>query len=428
MLSQTSSPQRKSAWTRISSRRSGAAAGKTPATPTTPTTTTTTTVAFGTTVTSPSRPPTGRPSTTTPSSREGRSSTPHHHHTPTPTTTTSSLHAHSTRAKYEHLLATRNTTDADLRDNLRKLRRLILSDGLPSDASDAPNSVLDCSLRGRVWKVLLGIYRLSATEYTSLVERGPASSVVYEKIKNDTFRTLATDKRFLAKVDEHMISRVLNAFVNKMMDVPPSRLLNLTYTYVQGMNVLAAPFLYVMPELDAFYTFTAFVQNACPLYVQPALEGVHCGLRLLDKCFQVCDPILYRYLKSKKLTAKLYAFPSVLTFSACTPPLPPVLHLWDFLLAHGPHLNLLCIIAQLLLIRSELLASPQPMKLLRTFPEIDAKRVVQVTVGLVARLPEDLYDMLVRHPFDAGIYDVVMGEVGEDGGEAGEGGMEWAEA
>lgn len=64
------------------------------------------------------------------------------------------------------------------------------------------------------------------------------------------------------------------------IDIPRSRLLNLSFSYVQGMNVLAAPFLYVMPELDAFYTFTAFIQHACPLYVQPALEGVHCGLKV----------------------------------------------------------------------------------------------------------------------------------------------------
>ncbi|KAI8907766.1 rab-GTPase-TBC domain-containing protein, partial [Powellomyces hirtus] len=281
-----------------------------------------------------------------------------------------------------------------------------------------------CSLRGRIWKVLLGIYRVSSTEYLSLIERGPCS--VYEKIKNDTFRTLATDKKFLATVDENMLSRVLNAFVWKMDDAPPSRLLNLTYSYVQGMNVMAAPFLYVMPELDAFYTFTAFVQHSCPLYVQPALEGVHCGLKLLDKCLQVCDPILFRHLKSKQLTATVYAFPSVMTFSACTPPLDALLCLWDFLLCYGLHLNILCIISQLLLIRADLLKSTSPMKLLRTFPELDARQVIHQTLALIPRLPEDLYDVLVRHPFDAGVYDVIMGEDGE--AETMMGGVTMAEA
>jgi len=55
----------------------------------------------------------------------------------------------------------------------------------------------------------------------------------------------------------------------------------LGFTYVQGMNVLAAPFLYTMPsELEAFYCFSNFIEQSCPLYVQPTLEGVHRGLKV----------------------------------------------------------------------------------------------------------------------------------------------------
>ncbi len=50
----------------------------------------------------------------------------------------------------------------------------------------------------------------------------------------------------------------------------------LDFTYVQGMNVLAAPFLYTMPsEVEAFASFSRFIEIHCPLYVQPTLEGVH---------------------------------------------------------------------------------------------------------------------------------------------------------
>ena len=59
----------------------------------------------------------------------------------------------------------------------------------------------------------------------------------------------------------------------------------LGFTYVQGMNVLAAPFLYVMPsEVEAFACFTAFIEKSCPLYVQPTLEGVHRGLKVSCHC------------------------------------------------------------------------------------------------------------------------------------------------
>jgi cell cycle arrest protein BUB2 len=50
-------------------------------------------------------------------------------------------------------------------------------------------------------------------------------------------------------------------------------------------------------------------------------------------------------------------FIAVLTLCACTPPLDQVLQLWDFLLAFGVHLNVLCVIAQLLLMRDEVMVS-----------------------------------------------------------------------
>ena len=49
---------------------------------------------------------------------------------------------------------------------------------------------------------------------------------------------------------------------------------------------------------------------------------------------------------------------------ACTPPLDQVLRLWDFLLAFGVHLNVLCVIAQLLLIRDDVMTSSSCVLLL----------------------------------------------------------------
>ncbi|KAI8832201.1 rab-GTPase-TBC domain-containing protein [Chytridium lagenaria] len=207
-----------------------------------------------------------------------------------------------------------------------------------------------------------------------------------------------------------MIARVLNAFVWKAKDQPPSRLINLKFSYVQGMNVMLAPFLYVMPELDAYFTFTSFIHHTCPLYVQPALEGVHCGIKLLEKCMKIADPALYRSLRSKNLHPITYAFPSVMTFCACTQPLTEVLKLWDFLLSYGVHLNILCIIAQLILIREELINSPSPIKLLRTLPDLHAKPIVTMALSLIPLLPDSLYDMLVRHPFDPMINDFILPE------------------
>ena len=89
------------------------------------------------------------------------------------------------------------------------------------------------------------------------------------------------------------------------------------------------------------------------------MDGVHRGLKLVDRCLELVEPKLANYLFSKGMYAELYAFPSVLTLCACTPPLPEVLHLWDFLFAYGPHLNILCIVAQLIRMRDTILKSPR---------------------------------------------------------------------
>ncbi|KAJ7497086.1 bub2 protein [Mycena latifolia] len=286
-------------------------------------------------------------------------------------------------------VSSKSRSSSDIDDGTKKLRRMILVDGIPSAA--------DPTLRPRIWKILLRVNNLSSETFLRYVARGPCE--VREKIRNDTFRTLATDRGFKERVREDMLIRLLDAFVWRNHDRQESH--QLGFTYVQGMNVLAAPFLYTMPsELEAFYCFSKFIEESCPLYVQPTLEGVHRGLKLLDRCLKIVDPELFAYLRSKNLSAEIYAFPSVLTLCACTPPLDQVLQLWDFLLAFGVHLNVLCVIAQLLLIRDEVMSSPSPMRLLRTFPPLEALPVIGIAVTLVRDLPSALYDELVKHPYE----------------------------
>ncbi|KAI7858176.1 rab-GTPase-TBC domain-containing protein [Circinella umbellata] len=306
-----------------------------------------------------------------------------------------------TESNYLKILNRQHCLQEDTENSLAELRWTVLHSPCPSE------------LRGWIWKILLRLCdSVSASCYIKLVERGP--SPMDTKIRNDTFRTMTTDASFIEHVSEDMLIRVLNAFVwisqqdSRAQDTSEELQLRTSLeqkataelTYVQGMNVLAAPFLMVLPEMEAFFAFSKFLWQWCPLYVHPNLKGVHCGLKLVDMCLRALDPELYGYLLGKGLTANMYAFPSVLTFSACTPPLAEVLRLWDIMFAFGFHLNILFIVAQLQLAREDIINCPSPMKILRKLPPLKAHAIIELAVTSCKELPPKLYENLVRHLYD----------------------------
>ncbi|CZR50748.1 related to cell cycle arrest protein BUB2 [Phialocephala subalpina] len=330
--------------------------------------------------------------------------------------------------------------DGDVIGALESTRLKILDQGIKSDTDGMS------SLRIYAWLILLNAPILETDSYLALIHRG--ASPAYSKIRNDTFRTLATDPLFRRRVSEASLIRLLNAVAWKLHDAKEAkaekiaagttnqggkfthtanahgspelhsatpamksraRALTLTTegseagtsepgTYVQGMNVLAAPFLYAArSEAEAFIAFHRFITVECPGYVRGAMDGVHKGLALVDKVLAIVDPKLSLYLIGKGMNAELYAFASVLTMCACTPPLPEVLRLWDFLFAYGAHLNILCIVAQLVILRNSILSSPSPTKILRNFPPLQAEMIKEVTLSLIKKIPDDVYAEIVAH-------------------------------
>ncbi|SCV69532.1 BQ2448_2552 [Microbotryum intermedium] len=327
-------------------------------------------------------------------------------------------------------------------ERIKQLRQLILLESLPAGDEGA-------RLRPLIWKLLLSLNEvpdddhervfpddvhplLDVKAYHSLVRsfrpraliikfslptncssRDP--SPMFSKIRNDTFRTLATDREFKDRVGEDRLVRLLEAFVWRQLDAaaeqddrlgPLSASSSIDHgtPYVQGMNVLAAPFLYVLPsQIEAFACFSMFIEHHAPRYVRPTLDGVHAGLHLLDLCLAALDEPLHTHLLSHRLTAELYAFPSLLTFCASTPPLHEVLELWDFLLSWGVGLNVICVVAQLWLMRDGLLASNSPMKLLRTLPPLRSKDIIPLVVQFIGELELELYASVMRHPWDDGL-------------------------
>ncbi|KAI5861833.1 TBC-domain-containing protein [Durotheca rogersii] len=328
--------------------------------------------------------------------------------------------------------------NGDVGSALESARMKVLDQGIKSDGDGMSKT------RIYVWLIFLDAPIVRTNDYLELIHRG--ASPAYSKIRNDTFRTLTTDPLFRRRVSEASLIRLLNAIAWKLHDAkeerrpsssrlsppPPEstssfcsdmsqtdtsssvvrrrcRALTVTTedssatasepgTYVQGMNVLAAPFLYAArSEAEAFSAFYRLLTKECPGYIRGAMDGVHRGLALVDKVLAIVDPKLSHRLTSKGLSAEIYAFPSVLTLCACTPPLPEVLKHWDFLFAYGPHLNIICIVAQLIMMRNELLSSLSPNKLLRSFPTLQAEVIKRTALAIIKMIPDDVYEEIVKH-------------------------------
>jgi cell cycle arrest protein BUB2 len=76
----------------------------------------------------------------------------------------------------------------------------------------------------------------------------------------------------------------------------------------------------------------------------------------------------------------------------------------------GFHLNILGVIAQLVLIRDQVMSSPSPGKLLRTLPDLESKAIIESIMKSKPLLSDSLYDQLVRHCYDPMIFEVICCE------------------
>ncbi|OQR92882.1 hypothetical protein ACHHYP_03125 [Achlya hypogyna] len=294
-------------------------------------------------------------------------------------------------------------------ERLKELQRMVIVHGLPSEDADEANGAEPKTLRGRVWKMLLGVEDDvdRKQSYRRFIAMGPSKNDA--DIRNDTFRTFRGDPSFARRVPEDTLVRVLNAFLHEYLSTQGTSCIDgrdeadQPYRYFQGLNILCAPFLYVLPEDDAYAAFSALVTQHCPRYVAPQLAGVHVACGLVDRVLQTLDYKLYKHLMARGITAKIYAYPIILSFFACIPPLPELLRLWDLLLAMGVHCIVLLSAAHVILLRSELLTTDAHLmnKLnLRESPPLNARRLIYLALQLLQRLPEELYFEIARHPFE----------------------------
>lgn len=152
------------------------------------------------------------------------------------------------------------------------------------------------------------------------------------------------------------------------------------------------------------------------------------GCNLVNEVLEVVDPELSVHLRDNGQQAYLYAFHAVSSLSASVKPFSELLKLLDFFVAFGPHLNVLCVCAQMVSWREELLKSgtgdadgeagakqnPVTNKLdSRNWPALNARRIIALAMSMVPLLPADLYSRICLHTTDAEIASKIAGRPAE---------------
>lgn len=294
---------------------------------------------------------------------------------------------------------------------LSKIRKTVLLHGIPEEPNvyrlmKVPNDAFpkmeievprirktEMTMRGRVWKVLLGINGIKQSEYLSLVRKRECRC--YSKIRGDTGRTFATDILFQQRVNEQRLVRVLNSFTHKF-----------DKTYVQGMDVLAGGMLFVMPEIDAFAGISRLINECFPLYwitgETGAMVGAYAGAILVKDVLMESDEQVYRKLSG--FHPHMYAFAAITSISGIAPPFTELLRLWDFIFCFGVHVNVLCVAAQIILQRDRILRTNgnkimSEVLAQRKWPRLDAKEVIDVTMQILPKVKKNtnLWERVLLH-------------------------------
>lgn len=85
----------------------------------------------------------------------------------------------------DEVIQSANREKSEYDEKLSALRHYVLKNSFPSSASDYDEH--SCSLRGTVWKSLVGVGKLDEGEYESLVLKGPSKE--HLRIREDALRT-----------------------------------------------------------------------------------------------------------------------------------------------------------------------------------------------------------------------------------------------
>lgn len=106
--------------------------------------------------------------------------------------------------------------------------------------------------------------------------------------------------------------------------------------YAQGMNFIAMPLLFNMPEEEAFSLMVKMMYNyGLREMFLPDMAGLHLHLYQFERLLEDLEPALYCHLHRRGVSPQLYATQWFLTLFAYRFPLQLVLRIYDLILSEG---------------------------------------------------------------------------------------------
>ncbi|KAF1836884.1 RabGAP/TBC [Decorospora gaudefroyi] len=138
--------------------------------------------------------------------------------------------------------------------------------------------------------------------------------------------------------------------------------------YAQGMNFIAMPLLFNMPEEEAFSLFVTLMNKyrLRDLFVQD-MAGLHLHLYQFERLLEDFEPALYCHLRRREVKPQLYATQWFLTLFAYRFPLQLVLRIYDLILSEGLESAILKFGLVLMQKNAEALLGMKDMSTLTTF-------------------------------------------------------------
>lgn len=138
--------------------------------------------------------------------------------------------------------------------------------------------------------------------------------------------------------------------------------------YAQGMNFIAMPLLFNMPEEEAFSLFVTLMNKygLRDLFVHD-MAGLHLHLYQFERLLEDFEPALYCHLRRREVKPQLYATQWFLTLFAYRFPLQLVLRIYDLILSEGLEIAILKFGIVLMQKNAETLLGMKDMSTLTTF-------------------------------------------------------------